>query len=89
MPTDDNYASVLDKLRSVLASLKQGQQTYDDIVAPRDAVFAKFRPIFAVDHIPILSKEEFVSFLYFENNRHRTDYPRYRRNGWDIGSGPT
>jgi hypothetical protein len=26
---------------------------------------------------------------YFENNRHRTDYPRYRRNGWDIGSGPT
>jgi hypothetical protein len=26
---------------------------------------------------------------YFENNRHRTDYPSYRRNGWDIGSGPT
>lgn len=26
---------------------------------------------------------------YFENNRHRTDYPRYRANGWDIGSGPT
>lgn len=26
---------------------------------------------------------------YFENNRHRTDYPSYRRKGWDIGSGPT
>lgn len=26
---------------------------------------------------------------YFENNRHRIDYPTYRRNGWDIGSGPT
>jgi hypothetical protein len=26
---------------------------------------------------------------YFENNRHRTDYPRYRACGWDIGSGPT
>ena len=26
---------------------------------------------------------------YFTNNRHRTDYPTYRRNGWDIGSGPT
>lgn len=26
---------------------------------------------------------------YFEHNRHRTDYPRYRQNGWDIGSGPT
>jgi hypothetical protein len=26
---------------------------------------------------------------YFTNNRHRTDYPSYRRQGWDIGSGPT
>jgi len=26
---------------------------------------------------------------YFENNEHRTNYPRYRANGWDIGSGPT
>lgn len=26
---------------------------------------------------------------YFENNQHRTDYPTYRANGWDIGSGPT
>ncbi|MGH7173788.1 MAG: hypothetical protein ACRELG_26195 [Gemmataceae bacterium] len=26
---------------------------------------------------------------YFENNRHRTDYPSYLKKGWDIGSGPT
>jgi hypothetical protein len=26
---------------------------------------------------------------YFDNNRHRTDYPTYRARGWDIGSGPT
>jgi hypothetical protein len=26
---------------------------------------------------------------FFENNRHRTDYPTYRQKGWDIGSGPT
>ena len=26
---------------------------------------------------------------YFENNRHRTDYPTYLQRGWDIGSGPT
>jgi len=26
---------------------------------------------------------------YFENIRHRTDYPTYRQKGWDIGSGPT
>lgn len=26
---------------------------------------------------------------YFANNEHRTDYPHYRSQGWDIGSGPT
>jgi hypothetical protein len=25
---------------------------------------------------------------YFRNNVHRMDYPRYRANGWQIGSGP-
>ena len=26
---------------------------------------------------------------YFADNAHRTNYPEYRRRGWDIGSGPT
>lgn len=26
---------------------------------------------------------------YFAGHEHRTDYPSYRRHGWDIGSGPT
>jgi hypothetical protein len=26
---------------------------------------------------------------YFRDNEQRTDYPAYRRHGWDIGSGPT
>jgi hypothetical protein len=26
---------------------------------------------------------------YFAGNEHRTDYPAYRAQGWDIGSGPT
>jgi Uncharacterised protein family (UPF0236) len=35
-------------------------------------------------------KEELRKVIgYFENNRHRTDYPTYRQKGWDIGSGPT
>jgi hypothetical protein len=35
-------------------------------------------------------REEFRKLIgYFENNRHRIDYPTYRKNGWDIGSGPT
>lgn len=34
--------------------------------------------------------EEFRLLIgYFENNEQRTDYPGYRKHGWDIGSGPT
>ena len=37
-----------------------------------------------------LVREELRKLIgYFTNNRHRTDYPSYRRKGWDIGSGPT
>jgi hypothetical protein len=36
------------------------------------------------------AREELRKLIgYFENNRHRTDYPTYRARGWDIGSGPT
>jgi hypothetical protein len=36
------------------------------------------------------AREELRKLIgYFENNRHRTDYPTYRQKGWDIGSGPT
>jgi hypothetical protein len=39
---------------------------------------------------PAEAAEELRKLIgYFENNRHRTDYPTYRHNGWDIGSGPT
>lgn len=34
--------------------------------------------------------EEFRKLLgYFKNNEHRTDYPEYRKQGLDVGSGPT
>lgn len=39
---------------------------------------------------PTATREELRRLAgYFEHNRHRTDYPRYRAQGWDIGSGPT
>jgi hypothetical protein len=39
---------------------------------------------------PAEVREELRKLIgYFENNRHRTDYPTYRQRGWDIGSGPT
>ncbi len=50
--------------------IKPGQRTYEEIVATRDQVFARYRPIFSPDHVANLSKDEYTSFLYFENNRH-------------------
>lgn len=70
MASNANYGSVLGDLRGVLARFKPGQKTYDEIVATREQVFARYRPIFSSDHIPGLTKDEFTSFLYFENNRH-------------------
>jgi hypothetical protein len=64
------YTKALGDLRAALAQFKPGQKTWDEIVATRDQVFAKYQPIFSLDHISDLTKEEFTSFLYFENNRH-------------------
>jgi hypothetical protein len=58
------------ELRGVLAGFKPGQETYDAIVVPREQVLARYGPVFSPAHIPELTKEEFVSFLYLENNRH-------------------
>jgi Uncharacterised protein family (UPF0236) len=51
-------------------------------------VFLRALPLPA--QLPAEVHEELRKLIgYFENNRHRTDYPRYRHKGWDIGSGPT
>jgi hypothetical protein len=68
--SEAEYSKVLGELRSALVRFKPGQKVYDEIVATRDQVFAKYRPIFSPEHVPSLTKEEFTSFLYFENNRH-------------------
>jgi hypothetical protein len=40
-------------------------------------------------HHPPAARSEHVDCLrYFQNHQHRMDYPRYVRNGWQIGSGP-
>jgi hypothetical protein len=70
MSGEAKYSKVLSDLRSVLARFKPGQKTYDEIVATRDQVFARYKPVFSSDHIATLTKDEFTSFLYFENNRH-------------------
>lgn len=55
-----------------------------------EALLAHLREIELPPRTPREVREELRQLIgYFEHNRHRTDYPTYRRKGWDIGSGPT
>jgi hypothetical protein len=77
MISEAKYSKGLVDLRSFLAQFKPGQKVYDETVASRQEVFAKYQPIFSQAHIPSLTKEEFASFLYIENNRHWTGLYRH------------
>jgi hypothetical protein len=55
-----------------------------------EALLAHLRAVTLPPRTPAEVHEELRKLIgYFENNRHRTDYPSYRQKGWDIGSGPT
>jgi hypothetical protein len=55
-----------------------------------EALLTHLKAIALPPRTPAEVKEELRKVIgYFENNRHRTDYPTYRQKGWDIGSGPT
>jgi hypothetical protein len=64
-----NYDLALQKFRNLLGKpdTKQGLK---NTVENRDAVLARYQPIFSPENIPDLNEEDFRSFLYFENNRH-------------------
>jgi hypothetical protein len=55
-----------------------------------EALLAHLRGLKLAPRTSAEVREELRKLIgYFENNRHRTDYPTYRGKGWDIGSGPT
>lgn len=55
-----------------------------------EALLAHLRAMALPAGVSAEVREEWRKLIgYFENNRHRTDYPSYRQKGWDIGSGPT
>lgn len=55
-----------------------------------EALLEHLRSLELPPQTTVLVREEWRKLIgYFENNRHRTDYPSYRAKGWDIGSGPT
>lgn len=40
------------------------------ILGGKDEVLDRYQPIFSPDHIPLITEEEFKSFLNYKNNRH-------------------
>ena len=67
--TETVPADVIGKLREAVESLK-GTDIYKEIVEPRDAVLARFQPVFAPSHVAEITENEFRSFLLLENNHH-------------------
>lgn len=62
-------AETLGQLREDVIALR-GTPMYNDIVEPRDKVFARFQPVFSLEHLESITEDEFRSFLLAENNRH-------------------
>jgi len=69
MADEDSYIKFVGELRATLSALKPGDEAYG-IIAGRDQVLARYQPVFSSENIGKLVKEEYTSFLYFENNGH-------------------
>ena len=61
----------LEQLRFILGRISAGDDDeLTEIVQARDEVIGRYQPLFSDEHLPSLTKEEFRSFLRYENNRH-------------------
>ena len=60
---------IIGQFREAVISLRK-EPTYNEIVESRDAVLARYQPVFSSDYIPDITEDEFRSFLEVKNNRH-------------------
>jgi hypothetical protein len=73
--TASDYAAGVGRLREQLAPFRQSP-IFRDVVGPKDAVLARFQPIFSASHASEITVEEMLSFLPLDNNRHWTGLHR-------------
>jgi len=52
------------------------------------ALLAELRGLVLPRSRPAVREAHRATVNYLGNNEHRTDYPHYRAQGWEIGSGP-
>jgi hypothetical protein len=70
-PDDPKLTYALIRLQDELDKQRENPHPdFDDIVTHRNQVLSRFQPIFNVDHLPVLSKEDFLPFLLYKNNHH-------------------
>ncbi len=70
------YLKAVEVLERGLAEIGKIEEL-STIEANRDRVYAHFGPLFASEHIPELTAEEFASFLDFKNNHHWSGIDQY------------
>ena len=65
-----------EKIRSVAKYIRpffdkiMDKDEYSKMLKAKDEVLARYRPIFALEHLDSLTVEEYRSFLMFKNNKH-------------------
>jgi hypothetical protein len=80
LPADPRITFAAFKLENLLDQQKeQPDPDFVDITTHKDQVLERYQRIFNLDHIPNLTRDEFESFLYYENNHHWTDYHRVKK----------
>ena len=68
------------QLRSILDRISAGEDNeLAEIIQARDEVIGRYQPVFSDEHLPSLTREEFRSFLLYENNRHWRGISRHVR----------
>lgn len=68
----------ISELSSVYERAKS-QLEFIDMFNARDEVIQRYQRVFSLNNLPNLTKEEFLSFLQFENNQHWTHLYRQQR----------
>jgi hypothetical protein len=79
MIDNKKYIDGLGKLREYLARLKANGRLAE-VANEQAEVLGRFQPIFSPETISQIKEDEFLSFLYFENNKHW--YSLYRQRNY-------
>lgn len=71
-------ANALEHLKGILARIDTGQdQVLSEIAGAQSEVLRRYQRVFSDENLPHLSREDFVGFLKYKNNRHWSGIHRH------------